>query len=425
MQGQLRTNSPRLQSNILAIGLVQISNFVIPLVTLPYLARVLGSEAYGKVVFAQAFMTYFVLLVDYGFSWSATRKIAAYRLDRELVSRTFLATWAAQWLLVAVAMVLSMLIILSVETLRAEASLYAVSFLSVLGAALFPIWLLQGLERLQVVALLQLLTRTIALLPIFLLVRQPADAIWVPAISGIGTVFGGLLALMWINQQRLVHWCWPGWQSIVRELHEGGALFSSRAAISLYTTLVPLALGWAAGPIALAYFNLADKLRSAAQALLTPLSMALFPRMSHLVATKSDGAFQLVKLSAAAILVIAGGTSFLLWIRAEWLVVLIGGEEFRDASIVLRWLAPTPLIIGLSNLFGVQIMLPKRMNRAFNRILFAAAFISLLLVWPLVSAYQATGAAQAILLVESIVTVSMATLLLCRGYLSPRKWGTN
>lgn len=407
------------------MGLVQISNFVIPLITLPYLTRVLGSEVYGRVVFAQIFMTYFVLLVDFGFPWSATRKIAAYRLDQGLVSRTFVATWVAQWLLVVLALVLSALIISVAERLRSDAWLYAASFSSVIGTMLLPIWFLQGLERLQVVALLQLFTRTIALVPIFLLVRQPSDAIWVPAIIGISTMLGGFIALAWIHHQRLVYWCWPGWRLVVRELRESCALFGSRAAISLYTTLVPLALGWVAGPVALAHFNLADKLRSTAQALLSPLSQALFPHMSHMVATKNAGAFRLLKRSAVAILVIAGGTSILLWMLADRLVILLGGEEFRDASTVLRWLAPTPLIIGLSNLFGVQIMLPNHLNRLFNSILITAAILSLLLILPMVSVYQATGAAQTILLVESVVTISMLIVLWHRGYLSANQWRTN
>lgn len=421
----LPNHSSGLRSNIVAMGIVQIGNYVIPLITLPYLTRTLGVEAYGKVAFAQAFMSYFVLLVDYGFAWSATRKIAAHRADRALISHTFVATWMAQWLLVVVALALSMLIVLSAARLRPDAWLYVATFSSVLGGALFPFWFLQGLERLQVAAFLQLLTRIVVLLPIFLLVRQPADAIWVPIINGSGITLGGLLALLWIRRQRLVQWCWPGWQSIFSELRDSGALFSSRVAISFYTTLVPLVLGWVAGPVAFAHFNLADKLRTAAQALLTPVSQALFPRMSHLVATDGNAAFQLVKRSAAVILALAGSASMTLWILAEWLVVLLGGEEFRDAAAVLRWFAPLPLVIGLSNLFGIQIMLPNRMNRSFNGILIVAAIVSLILIWPMVSANLATGAAQTMLLVELSVTASMSILLWRRGYLSPRQWRSN
>ena len=235
----LPNHTSGLRSNIIAMGVVQIGNYAIPLITLPYLARVLGAEAYGKVAFAQVFIAYFVLLVDYGFSWSATRKIAAHREEYDFVSQTFVATWLVQWLLVVLALMLLALIILASERLRPDVWFYVAAFSSVLGSALFPVWFLQGLERLQAVASVQLLTRTAALLPIFMLVKQPADAIWVLVINGAGSIFGGLLTLAWINNQRLVHWRWPGWRQIGSELCEGGALFGSRAAISLYTALVP------------------------------------------------------------------------------------------------------------------------------------------------------------------------------------------
>lgn len=410
--------TPRLRNNIASLGMVQVANYAIPLVTLPYLTRVLGPMAYGQVVFAQVLMVYFVLLTDYGFSWSATRKIAAHRDDRAYISRVFIGTWTAQWLLVMVAASLATLAVLYVDKLRPDASLYALAFTAVVGNALFPIWFLQGLERLQAVAAIQVTSRLVALLPIFVLVKAPSDAGFVLAINGGAAVLSGLLSIGWIRYQHLADWHWPGWPAVMRELHDGRALFGSRVVISFYTTLVPLALGWIAGPVALANFSLADKLRTAAQALLSPLSQALFPRMTHLFATDKSAAFHLLKRSLLAVLVIAGIASALLWIFAEPLAVLLGGEAFRPASAALRWLALLPLLIGLSNVFGVQVMLPNSMNRPFNIILTAAGGLSILLIWPLIQQMQAVGAAQTMLIVELFVTGSMALLLYKRGYLS-------
>lgn len=416
------TPSSKLQTNIAALGLVQVSNYIIPLITLPYLTRVLGAEAFGKVAFAQLVMSYFVLLVDYGFSWSATRKVAAQRTDKEALNRIFAATLAAQWLLVLVAGILAAVVVLLTDRLRLDAPLYAAAFTAVVGTALFPIWFLQGLERLQVVAALQLLIRTLSLVPIFLFVKKPADAIWVLLIQGTGAMFGGALALVWIQHEVIVQWRKPRWSEVLAELRDGGALFGSRVSISLYTTLVPLVLGWVSGPVALAYFNLADKPRSAAQSLLVPLSQALFPRMSHLVSTNGRNAFELIKRSTAAVITVAGGSSVSLWVLSDWLVVLLGGQEFQPAAEVLRWLAPLPLVIGLSNMLGVQIMLPHGLNRAFNSVLMSAAAISLILIWPMATHFRAAGAAQTVLIIEIWVTACMAVMLWQKGYFSPAQW---
>lgn len=419
-----RPHTSPLRTNIAAMSLVQIGNYVLPLITLPYLTRVLGAEVFGKIAFAQILMSYLVLLVDYGFSWSATRAVAAHRNDPEKISRIFTATWAAQWLLLALAIATAVPTILLSDRLRPDAWLYAAAFTSVIGGALFPIWFLQGLERLEVVATLQLVTRTLALPPIFLIIAGPADGIWVLMINGSASILSGVVALAWLWRERVVGWAWPGWLNLLDAIREGGPLFTSRVSISLYTTLVPIILGWVAGPVALGHFHLADKLRGAGQALLAPLSQALFPRLSHLANTDGTAAFQLIRRSALATTLIGGISSGALWLLADWLIVLLGGPEFQPAAAVLRLLAPLPIIIGLSNLLGVQMMLPRGLNAAFNAILLAAAATSLASVRPMANHWGAEGAAATIVLVELMVTLCMTTILWHKGLLKPDTWKT-
>lgn len=418
----MASQTPSLRRNVVALGLVQVSSYVLPLATVPYVTRMLGVEAYGKVAFAQVLAAFLILLVDYGFSWSTSRKIAAHRFDRYYISHTFAATFVAQWSLLLAAAALGLLAVLFFERLRIDLWLYVAAFTSVIGTALFPIWFLQGLERLQAVAALQVTSRLLAVIPIFFFVKGPDDSVWVLIIGGAGTMLGGIGALLWIQRERLIDWVWPSWRAVGGELYEGASLFGSRVSISLYTALVPLVLGFVAGPVALAYFNLADKLRRAAQSLITPLSQALFPRMSHLVAAQDGSAFALIRRSFYAVLLIAGSASLGLWLLADWIVWMMGGDNFKAAATVLRWLAPVPLIIGLSNLLGVQIMLPMQMNRVFNGAIAVAAVVSLLIIWPLSERYAASGAAVTILIVESVVTVLMAFVLWRRGLLNRTNW---
>ena len=423
--GQAAGTLPRLRTNIAAMGLVQIGNYLIPLVTLPYLTRVLGAEAFGKVAFAQVVMAYFTLLVDYGFSWGATHQVATHRADRTTISHIFAATWAAQWLLVILAALVATITVTAADRLRPDAMLYAAAFSSVIGSALFPMWFLQGLERLEVVAAIQLITRAVAIFPTFLFVRHPSDAVLLLLIYGFAGMLAGVLSLIWMHRQSIVEWHWPRPNEMRNALRISRGLFGSRLALSLYTTLIPLILGWVAGPVALAYFNLADKLRSAAQSLLTPLSQAIFPRMIHLARTDGDAAFTLIKRSATAIISIAVFASTALWALPEWMVVLLGGVDFSPAAQVLRWLAPLPLVIGLSNILGVQIMLPNGLHRAFNVTLFCSAVVSMILIWPMTRQNGAIGAAQTMLIVEVWVTSAMAVLLWHRGYLTAQRWRSN
>jgi O-antigen/teichoic acid export membrane protein len=100
-----------------------------------------------------------------------------------------------------------------------------------------------------------------------------------------------------------------------------------------------------------------------------------------------------------------------LWLFADTIITLLAGDQFSKAASVLRWLAPLPFIISLSNLFGIQIMLPNRFTQAFNRILLAAGTMSLCMIVPFIQWKGAEGASINTFLTESFVTLSMAFYL--------------
>jgi O-antigen/teichoic acid export membrane protein len=413
---------PSLRGNVLALGMVQASNYIIPLLLLPFLTRVLGVESFGKVVFAQVLMAYVLLIVDFGFSWSATRQVSANRADPISISRIFMATWMAQWILFLMCLALLFLLVFSIESLWGDVWLYTAAVMSVLGNLLFPVWFLQGLECLKAVAFAHLFIRILGLIPVFLFVSQPEHGLRFLIITGTVATLGGALVILWIYRQKLVIWKTPQWVDVYATLRNGVSLFGSRLSISLYTNLVPLALGLIVGPVALAQFNVADKLRSAGQGLMGPIAQAIFPRMSHLVTTDKTAAFSLIKISFALTVTVGGSASLLLWFCADSLVLLLGGEDYAEAALILRWLAPLPLIIGLSNIFGIQIMLPKMMTRPFNLILLLAAVIGSTMIWPMAKWYGAMGAAQTILIIELFVTAAMGIFLWRNGCLAKEFW---
>jgi len=141
--------APRLRHNIAALGTIQISTYVVPLLTIPYLTRTLGLEAWGKIAFALVILQYFALLVDFGFSWSAVSQIAAERDDEESISKTFVSTWVAQWLLLVLAIMLLSVVVFAVPLLKKDWTLYMAGLPLLFSQVLFPVWLLQGLEKLK------------------------------------------------------------------------------------------------------------------------------------------------------------------------------------------------------------------------------------------------------------------------------------
>lgn len=392
------------------------ANYVIPLVTVPYLTRILGVEAWGEIALAQVVLQYFILLVDYGFSWSAVRQISEERGDRDAISRIFNATWCAQWLLLGVSVFILFAIVIIIPMLRNVWQLYVAGFAVVLGQVLFPIWLMQGLERLREVAAIQFFTRLLLILPIFLLVNSPEDILLAMVIQSIGGVISGVLCLYLINRDRIIIWRWPSWVDVWCAFKSGGELFLSRGWISLYTHMIPLILGIVAGTTAVGIYSLADRIRNMAQSLLQPISQAVFPRMSHLYAHDVKEAQLLLVKSLSVVFVVAAPVSLGLFVMADWIILVIGGSKFHEAADVLRWLSIVPLAVGLSNVFGVQVMIPNGRVKAFNLIVGIAGICAIVSIFPFSSHYGAVGAARVTLIVELIVTGMMAFYLQRAGF---------
>lgn len=135
----------RLLENFISLGALQIVSYVMPLISLPYLSRVLGVEKFGLVFFVFAFMQYFIMLTDYGFGLSATREIAVNRHNKNNLSNIFSAVTFIKFILLIVSFVLLCAMVFFIPKLRENWLVFMLSFLMVVGNAIYPVWFFQGM----------------------------------------------------------------------------------------------------------------------------------------------------------------------------------------------------------------------------------------------------------------------------------------
>lgn len=387
-------------------------NYIIPLITLPYLVRTLGPVGYGSLGFSLAIIQYFCLLTDYGFNLSVTRQIAVMRDDKHKVSELFWNIISCKLFLSLVSLVILSLITLISSQLRELLPILFAAYGIVLGNVLFPIWLFQGKENMGWIAMANIIARLSAIPLIFIFVNNSSDS-WVAAfISGITSVLAGLIGLWFIYCQRWISWNRPSWMRMSQEFSKGWHIFLSSTAISLYTTSTTVILGFIAGPVAVGFYVAADKLRQAVQGLIGPVSQALYPRINATMAKDKEAAFSIIRKLLKWQVSCTFLLSISLFFGSSFVVEFVYGENYYPSVSVLYWLAWLPVIIGLSNIFGVQTLLVLGLNSLFSRILICAGVINLLLLVPLAMLLAEDGAAISVFITEILVTFLMFLVIL-------------
>jgi len=411
MSQQVSAPHAIISRNIFSLAGVQIANLVLPLVTLPYLLRVLGVEQFGVYVLCQAVIAYAVVITDYGFNLSATARMAQAQGKVQTINSIFWSVQAAKLILALLALGLLALVVVSVPQFRSSWSVMLASTPAVFGAVLFPQWLFQGLERMGFIAVCTVAARSLAIPVTFWSVQSTQDTWLAALVQSSGPVVAGLLACGFIWHRQLIGWTPPRWLDVRQAYSDGWHLFLSTLAISLYTNTSAIVLGLLASHSAVGLFSAADKIRLACQSVITPLSSAVYPRVTALMAQNQNAGLALVR----QVLLIQGGLTFGiscgLWLLAPWAVQFIMGEQFDTAVYVLRVLSPLPFLVGLSNVFGIQTLVPLGLKKSFSRIVMASGLVNLVLLLVFVPRWEAEGAAAAVLLTEGLVTLVMAMVL--------------
>jgi len=397
----------RVLDNFVSLLIVQFANYLAPLITLPYLFRVLGLSHYGLVELARAVTVYFLMLTDYGFSFSATREISVHREDPQRVAEVFSAVMVLRFLMVVLSALVLSVLVFAVPRFRSDWPVYCLSFGSVLGMWLFPLWLFQGLEQMKFIPLLNVTAKLLVVAGIFTFVRAPADYLYVPLLQSAGTILVGVAGLAVALGKFRVRFRLPAPAALLRELANGWHIFQSKMAITLYTTSNIVILGLFTDSMFVAYYAAGDKIvRAATDGLQIPLSQAIFPHIGRLAAQSKQAALHFAGrvaglLSGATLLISAG-----LFLAAPQITGLVLGGEAAGGVPVIRILALLPFLIGLSNIFGIQIMVNFGLKRQLARILTIAGVLNIVIALLLVTSLKHAGVAFASLITEIVVTTA-------------------
>lgn len=404
-----RIRSSSITQNIIALYGTHIAAYVFPIVTVPYLARVLGPFHWGMVAFAQALGLYLSIIVEFGFQLSATRQIARARDHREQLEQIVAGVMGAKVLLAFVCLGAAFVLQHFMPSFQRHRLIYWAGALSGIGQGFSMLWFYQGMERMRRSAVLDMLGKAVAAGGVFVFVHHQEDAWKVVALQCI--CYCGVAFVLLIIAYRGLRFRRPTLEATWRAIRDSAAMFLFRSSVSLYTTANALILGALATPTAVGFYSSAERLTKALLNLLSPISQSLYPRLSRLIVTDRPKAIWLARISLS--LMTLGGVALgtCAFLAAPLIIRVVLGRGYEPAIPVMRVLSLLLPAIAVSTVLGIQWMLPLGMDAAYTKIILVAGFLNLVLAMCWAPRWQQLGMAWAVVVSEYVVTVAVCIVL--------------
>ncbi|QDL54555.1 oligosaccharide flippase family protein [Rhodoferax aquaticus] len=390
----------KVRFNVVLLSAIQAFDYAIPLVAIPYLLHTLGAVGYGKIAFVQAFCSYFVLLIDFGFNWTGVRDIAVNASNKEYIARLFWRIQIIRFILCSISIGVIWTAIIWMPGLSPYASVLKVGCLILIGAAIYPLWLLQGLEKLRESALIQISVRLLMLMCVFVFIKGEQDLVLAAVLLMVSTPLSGIIALLFLSFGRNIDWRQPSRSELVSELLNSWHVFLTSAASSVYRSSSAVVLGLVTGPQAVAYFATAEKVVKATQEMTRPIVQATYASVSALASSDRNQCFVLLRKIFYFIFFFCALSSSVLLFFAGDIVYFFYGKYIEEARSVLMFLAFVPLVGGLNSVLGVQTLHALNFSKSFSYMVVLTGAFHLLVIFPSVYWYAENGAAVCFLASE-------------------------
>lgn len=271
----------RIIVNFFSLSLINGVSYIIALFLIPYLLRVLGEERYGSYLIIYVIAQYLLLVGNYGFRFSVTRLVSVHRDDKEKVNAIFNATIWARVLLSAVASAVGLLIVYLLMD-GDDVVMYLFALGMVFGDILIPSWLFQGMEQMKYLTIVNVVSKLVFALLIFVFITSPSQYKYVLLLHSMGYIASGVLSMYLAKKQFGMRLGMTTFAEIRAQLKDGWHIFVSNIGMEVYRNSNVVLLGTFVGDAAAGIYGAVEKLIKAAQTIINALPMAIYPYVSRL-----------------------------------------------------------------------------------------------------------------------------------------------
>ncbi len=388
--------------NFIMNAILTVAGIIFPLITFPYISRVLLVEGSGKVAFATSVVTYFTMFASLGIPTYGVRACAIVRDNKEKLSKTvqeLLIISGGTTLLTYIVFGISLFVI---PEFAQERTLLLIVGLGIGLNTIGVQWLYNALEQYSYITTCSILFKVIGMILMFLLVKESSDYQIYGGVYVIASF--GSYVLNFICLRKFVTFQKTGTYQFKQHLKHIMVFFAMSAGASIYLNLDVVMLRFLQSNEAVGYYNAGIKVKTVLVTCVTSLGTVLLPRLSYYIETADKKAFQLMVGKAFRfVFVAASAVTVYFSIFARESILLLSGEAFLPAVGPMMILMPTVLLIGLSNVTGIQILTPNGREREVMYSIWGGAILDFVLNLIVIPTFSANGAALSTLLAEGMV----------------------
>ena len=399
-----------LKKNIFYSGILTTANYLFPLITYPYVSRVLGVDNIGVCNFVDSIINYFVIISSLGIGIVGIREIAVSKNDRLRLEESFSKLFTINTITTTIALVLLVAGIFLIPQLRVNYELMFIGVLKLLFNYLLIEWFYKGLEQFKYITNRTILVKILYVICVFLFVHDENDVLIYYFLLSFTLVINAFINIIHARSYIRFRLSFTGLGHYFKSLSILGLY---NILTSMYTTFNVAYLGFVADNIQVGYYTTSTKIHSIILMLFTAITGVLMPRMTSLLSQGNNKEFKrLIKKSIIILCMISAPAVIIIELFAPFFIHIIAGEGYEGAIVPLRIIAPLILIIGIEQILITQSLMPMGQDKAvlFNSAL--GATVGLVLNILLVPNLQSIGSAIVWVSCELVVMFSASYFFL-------------
>lgn len=324
------SDKKELKHNTIALIIIQVLNYALPFITLPYVSRIFRVEDFGIIFFAQVFMEYFLRLIMFGFDFSAVRQISICSNNKKAINHIFNSVLSIQLIFLILGFVFLSIIVFAIPKFTQHWLIYYFSYLNLVGSVITFNWFYQGIAKMKFITILNIIARTISLILIFAIIKKANDYLLYPLINSSATIIAGIISIIFVKKYFNIKFYIPKIKTIWKTIKYSSQFFLTKIAIGLYRGTNTFVLGLGATSIAVAYYVAADKIYWAAFGLYYTFVQALFPYMSK------NKDIEFFKKLLKHLIPLTIGSSLCLLLLSKYLILIFYGEKYLQSIHILQ-----------------------------------------------------------------------------------------